>query len=530
MTARQFYFVLITFVISLKIQRMPCLVYDLLGKDSYVLYLIFLVLDLVGIVVAFFLSKKLKIITEKNLKGSFLMEFVIRALAVFVSAYFLIQAILFYESIQDLFSHILFDNLFWKIFSLFLLSSMFFLASFKFENIGRVCEVFFSLIIFSLIVLAIFGGLRSDFTEILPFQTIFKQNYLKAFKQFNIWFGDFFLVLFLGVYAKDIKLKFTVLSYIIAMLFACLFVIEFNGIFLKYSPMQSSLVSVISEQSLLGIDIGRFDWFLILISEFGTVIGASVCLCLSRRAISKTLPKMDKKIILLILVAIIYFTDVFYLIDSYTKKIFFFEFVSIFALIVKISSVFVLILKIWHFSDKINNLMQKKQKSEEKSNLEKDFQMAKNSRTTSKSNIDCLLLNFNKNANLLQKIQNINQNSQNITTFMTEKQIWLNKNIKLIKLLPMKLDLKENYVKNVNCFNSLKSNNTSNGYKKIEIKQNTSLVASKTNVMKTANLSKKYRNNAYFLQNFFKFFKIYNFGFMKTKNRPMLLEALWISL
>lgn len=363
MSARQFYFVLFTFVISLKIQKLPCLIYDFLGKDSFVLYLLFMAIDLILIFLAFYLSKKLKVITERKLKGSRVMEFTIKALAIFVSVYFLCQSILFYESIQDLFSHILFDNLSWKVFSLFLLSSMFFLAGFKFENIGRVCEVFFALILFSLIVLGIFGGVHTDFSEILPLQTIFKKNYLIPLKNFNIWFGDFFLVLFLGVYAKDIKLKYTILSYVIAILFATFFVIEFNGIFLLYSPMQSSLISVISEQSLLGIDIGRFDWFLILISEFGTVIGASLCLCLSRRAISKAFPKFDKKIVLFILVAVIYFTDTLYLIDVYTKKKFFFEFVSNFALFTKIASLIVLVLKIWHFSDKIKDAMKTQMQS-----------------------------------------------------------------------------------------------------------------------------------------------------------------------
>lgn len=426
MSARQFYFVLFTFVISLKIQKLPCLIYDFLGKDSFVLYLLFMLVDLTLIILAFYLSKKLKIITEQGLKGSKAMEFTIKMLAIFVSAYFLCQSILFYESIQDLFSHILFDNLSWKVFSLFLLSSMFFLASFNFENIGRVCEVFFALILFSLIVLGIFGGIHTDFSEILPLQTIFKRNYLIPLKNFNIWFGDFFLVVFLGVYAKDIKLKYTVLSYTLAILSATFFVIEFNGIFLLYSPMQSSLISVISEQSLLGIDIGRFDWFLILISEFGTVIGASLCLYLSRRAISKTFPTLDKKLILLILVAVIYFTDTLYLIDNYTKKKFFFEFVSNFALFIKVASPIVLVLKIWHFSDKIKDVMKSQirdlsesEETEINAESQKTMDLNKNDK-----NLICI-----KNAKLSKK----SKNSVNLSDFNTKNEKFYKKSNKISK-------------------------------------------------------------------------------------------------
>lgn len=447
MTARQFYFVLITFVVSLKIQKMPCLLYEFLGKDNYILYLIFLILDIVGVIVAFFLSRKLRIITENNLKGSVVLEFIIKVLAIFVSAYFLFQAILFYESIQDLFSHILFDNLSWKIFSIFLLFSIFFLASFKFETIGRVCEVFFSLIVISLIVLAIFGGLHTDFSEVLPLQTIFNHNYFEAFKKFNIWFGDFFLVLFLGVYAKDVKLKYTLISYVGSILFACLILIEFNGIYLVHTPMQPSVISVLSEQALLGIDIGRFDWFFILMSEFGTVIGASVCLCLSRRAISQTFPKLNKKIILLIFVLLIYLLDVFYLVDLYTKRVFFFEYASVFAMLVKNTAVGILLIKILYFKEDIKKFLEKEKISnkhntlsiEEESvfNSEEDIQRFEEKHTNRKTsnNEGFIKKNANnlknneksdkKSANKRNLIENVKMASKNDRINQNKKKIYL---------------------------------------------------------------------------------------------------------
>jgi len=335
-TARQFYLILSTFVISLKIQKMPCILYGYLKKDSYVLFIVFLVINVLEILLAFYISQKIQKDNSDTKKKKGLYNVFLKICAVLIAFYFLMQGILFYEAIQDLFSHILFENLSWKLFSLFLLGSVFYLACFNFDNIGRVCEVSFFLIIGSLIGLALFGFSNTDISEILPFQTIKNVDFLDSMHKFNLWFGDFFVVLFLGSKTKGVKLKNTLLTYVFSMLLVTLLVIELNGIYLNYTELQPSLISVISENSLLGIDIGRIDWFFILVAEFGTAICSALCLCMAKHSFSYAFNKVKPNIFLFLMIICIYCTDILYLVDLNIKEEFFLNFGADYAIVVKL--------------------------------------------------------------------------------------------------------------------------------------------------------------------------------------------------
>lgn len=346
MTSRQFYYIFSIFIITLKIQKMPCILYEHLQKDSYILFLIYILLDLIGVLFAFFLARKINKYKLNNLNNSNIIDILFKISLIFSAFYFLIQSIVFYEAIQDLFSHILFENLSWKLFSLFLLGCVFYIAYFDYDNIGRVCEVFFPAIISSLLILFIIGSLESDFLAFLPFQTIKNADFLTPLKNFNIWFGDYFLIIFLGSTAKNIKLKSTITTYICSMLFVTLFILSFEGRYLNVTPLQPSVISVISEQALLGIDIGRIDWFLILIAEIGAVICSGACLCISKNALSVVFKKVNKNYFLFILIIILYFIDVEYLVDLNVKKDFFFNLSANFSIYIKAIVSFLILIKI----------------------------------------------------------------------------------------------------------------------------------------------------------------------------------------
>lgn len=346
MTSRQFYFIFAIFIITLKIQKMPCMLYDYLQKDSYVLFIIFIFINLIEISLAFYITKKLKE-HKKNGENQNKSRGVLEKICgILLAVYFLVQATLFYESIQDLFSHILFNRLSWGLFSLFLLGLMFYIASFKYNNIGRLSEIFFPIIIVSLIILSIFGGMNSDFWGILPLNTIKDFNYLDSAYKFNFWFGDFFLVLLLAPRSENLKYSKTILTYVLSMVFVIFLVIEFNGIYFNFSNLQPSLISIISEQSLLGVDIGRIDWFLILISEVGAAIGSALCLCMAKHSISQTFKKVSPNLLLFIMIVCIYFLDVFYLTDLNTKKEFFVEIMSKYAIFIKVVFLTLLLIKV----------------------------------------------------------------------------------------------------------------------------------------------------------------------------------------
>ena len=61
MSSRQFYIMLIIGVISMKMQKLPSLVYGELGKDGYLLFGLYMIINIAFIVIAFYILKKLKI-------------------------------------------------------------------------------------------------------------------------------------------------------------------------------------------------------------------------------------------------------------------------------------------------------------------------------------------------------------------------------------------------------------------------------------------------------------------------------------
>ncbi len=354
MTARQFYIMLFITTISLKVQKLPSLIYDELGKDGYLILFAYFVVDFVGIMLAFYIRSKIK---GKNLLENSQNKFVNiikKCLVLFVVFYFILQALLLYESIQNLFEHILFDNLSWVIFSLLLIVTIYMLVFTGIKNIARNFELYFFIIMVSYVLIAIIGATKADFTVVLPLDTICAKQILSKFVDFNLWFGDFFLVLFMSNHTKKAKLKWTLLVYTISIAFLTLLYIELNGIYGVYTGMKPTLISTITEQSMLGVNIGRVDWFLILFTEVGTILSCGVCLYFAKQCLSYVFPKLKKCYAVAILLASIYALNVFYLLDIHMRIEVFTGYLGVASAITKWGS-FILMLIACLFQNKKQN-------------------------------------------------------------------------------------------------------------------------------------------------------------------------------
>lgn len=336
MTARQFYLTVFIFSVSLKVQKLPTLSAGLLGRDNYLLVLFFMVVDLVGIALAFFILSKIKNINPEKLNSK-PYKVIKTIILIFATLYFMLQGTLLYEAIHDLFAHVLFDNLPWTIFSVLLVAAVFYLANSGIKTIGHSIELYFFVILISYVILAIFGARQTDFSVVLPFDTIDFKKLCDNFTPFNIWFGDFFMILFLGHESKNIKWKWTTLVYTLSMVFVAILFVEFAGIYGDYAPIQSSLITEISEQSMLGVDIGRVDWFLIILTEVGTIISSSLCIYFAKQSASGVVSKVKSSYVLAILMLVLYLVDVCYLVDTNVKEFVFMEFSGLFSLVTKVS-------------------------------------------------------------------------------------------------------------------------------------------------------------------------------------------------
>lgn len=352
MKPRQFYLTLFIFVISLRVQKMPSIIAGYLGKDGYLLILFYFLVDLVGISLAFLILKCKKQVGATQPQSA--VASVIKGIGFFAAAcYFMFQCTLLYEAVQDLFAHILFDNLSWTLFSLLLIVAIFLIAHGGLKTIGRLMEIFFFVIVISYAIIMIFGAMQTNFSSILPFETINFNLICDNFVKFNLWFGDFFLVLFLGSKSDGIKLKWTLLTYSLSMVVVILLMVEFYGIFSVFSPVQPSLITVVSEMSMLGVDVGRVDWFLILFTEIGTIVCSALCLFFAKDCVSVAIPKLKPVVVLLLLILILYLGDVIFLVDTNIKELFFLNITSLYSIVLKVGFfVIVLILSLSKYCEK----------------------------------------------------------------------------------------------------------------------------------------------------------------------------------
>ena len=323
MSSRQFYIMLMVGVFSMKMQKLPSLVYGELGKDGYLLFLFYMLINLLFIVLAFYIIKKVKLAQILNPSKSVVLCGFRKIIMIVAAVYFLTPALLLYEHIQGLFANTLFDNLSWALFSLLLLFTVFFLAYRGIENIALNYEIYFWVFLVSVFIISILGAGYTDFSVILPFETIKIGNIFKNLPKFSFWFGDAILVLILGLKSKEIKLSKTILFYTLTMCFTAFVVIEFFGMYGDYSAAQSGLISVLSSQALLGLNIGRVDWFLILFAEIGAVLTCSVYLYYSCLCAESTFPKIKSFSIKGLIVLLLYIFDVFYFVDMSAKLKFF---------------------------------------------------------------------------------------------------------------------------------------------------------------------------------------------------------------
>ena len=342
MSARQFYIVLAISVITMKMQKLPALVSGELGKDAWLFFLVYALINVIGIVLVFVILKRIDLKTVLKTSNNKIFNILRFFLMITTLLYFLVQAILVYEHIQGLFANTLFDSLSWSFFSLLLLFAVFLLAHRGIENLALNFELYSWIIIVSLVLLSIFGTTQTDYSVILPLETINMNDILSKLQMFSCWFGDFFLVLYLGSNAKNIKLSKTLFVYILSMIFMTFLVVIFIGLYDKVAPIAPGLISVISEQSLLELSIGRIDWFLILFTEMGAILTCAVYLYFANLCLQSAFPKAKTVYLKFFNIATLYILDIFILVDLNAKIQFFCGFMCYVTNVVSVFTLFVL--------------------------------------------------------------------------------------------------------------------------------------------------------------------------------------------
>lgn len=314
LTKKQAVFLLVICFVANKTQRLPSLISSSVGRHGWIVNLILGGIEILLLLVMLLANKfaRGKTCYEmcENVGGKWLAKPVVLIFAI----YFLLNALLPYEAVHEVFSNVLFDHLSWELYSLFIVFTIMFFATRGLRTIGRIGDLFFFLIVSSLVVLMILGGFTTSFRRVLP---IFDIDFSKLFKtchDFSLWFGDFVIMyLFMG-HVKEEKKKMGS-SFVIAMTISVLLMsfayVIFYGLYGILSSEQTNAISAISQFSLLSLDIGRVDWFLVLFFEISTFISSGVYVFGASKFLCEVFEVKKQNIVSILFVFAIYLLDIF---------------------------------------------------------------------------------------------------------------------------------------------------------------------------------------------------------------------------
>ncbi len=329
LTKRQTLFLVVICLLASKVQRLPSLISTDLGRHGYFVFLIMGMIDFVMLLLCLGFNKLAGKTTTYELTQKTGGAFYSKLIFLLFAIYFLFNSILPYEAVHDLFGNILFDHLSWPLYSVVLGLTIFFIASKGLKNMGRLAEVFFYIIVLSFLMLLILGASTSNLRLTLPVCDIDGELLVQICFKYNIWFGDFIIIyMFVGkIKQDDGSLGWPVaVAILVATLVLTFAYMVFYGLYQEISGEQNSLISAISQFALLGLDIGRVDWFLVLFFQFAAVISSSTYLLLASKCFlavflgeEKASDKADIKrkklvcfyVVLTLLTALIYFLDIF---------------------------------------------------------------------------------------------------------------------------------------------------------------------------------------------------------------------------
>ena len=315
LSRRQALLIFLICTISSKLQLLPCLLSGAVGKDLWIILLFGGCIDIFFLFLTILINKICPNTTIHDmLRNSFgkVFSFIVGALLLI---YLIITATLPYEAVRDVFASNLFDSIPWQIFSLFLLFCVGYLAFSGIKTLGRTAELYHGILFFCVVGLVILGAIHSDFSQVLPIGQSTIPKMLQTYVSHSLWFGDYMIFFVLIGRIKDEKtgLKFKdLLLFAAVMVFYAVAYIAFYGLYTITAATQTSLLSSISAFSMLNLDIGRIDWFLVLLSQIASVISCCTYISCAADCLFQLSRKKNYTVCVILCSIFLYASDLFF--------------------------------------------------------------------------------------------------------------------------------------------------------------------------------------------------------------------------
>ena len=157
------------------------------------------------------------------------------------------------------------------------------------------------------------GFFSADFSRILPILNNDFTKMLGEAVKYYLWFADYMFLLFLiGKVKKSGKFKRNIiLTYVITGVFIIAFYLIFYCVNDNMSQYQINALTSITQHSLLGLGVGRPDWFLVLFVFIATIISTGFFSWIICFSVSYLFGKENNYIFSTIVIIGIYVLDVF---------------------------------------------------------------------------------------------------------------------------------------------------------------------------------------------------------------------------
>ena len=253
-------------IVATKFQRFPALIAKDYGNNGWVYLLLMLAFDLLFLWLLVSSLAKLKDKTFFELIEDKLGKVAKTIICAIVALYFFFKSVVTYRGTHEFFANMLFDKLSWFYFSILFALLLIVMVGGGLNNIGRSAELYSYIIAFGLITSIILGMLKVDLLNIMPIMDVefglFAKNSIKHLP----WLGDYLIVLlFIGNVKIDKNpVKPIMVSYIVTSLLIVSVYVIFYCINESLSVYQANSLSAITQYSLIGLGVGRPDWFLVL--------------------------------------------------------------------------------------------------------------------------------------------------------------------------------------------------------------------------------------------------------------------------
>ena len=329
--------------LSTKLQRLPNIVALGVANDGWLVLLALGLVDFLVLWLAIWFFRRFNAggglnYALKKTFGTFLTGFVFFVLSI----YFIIKTIMPFEALHDLFANILFDQIDYWLFGIMLLFLIAYVAVRGLRVIGRQCEIFALLIGLGIVGVVALGLFSADLTRVLPiYVSNVPESLISEFIKDSVWFGDYILLFAItGLVSLKGNEK---LGWNLAFPYAMVQVVIvplcyaiYYSLYGNVAVLQPNAISTLTQFSLLRLDIGRVDWFLVLFEQIATLISASAYICISAFCFCYCFKIKKPAVLCVVFPIVIYLLDVTLFVNISSSVFLFREFTFVYILAVNI--------------------------------------------------------------------------------------------------------------------------------------------------------------------------------------------------